>query len=52
VPQGELLDRARIRSHTAAGRPIRLRQHQRDVVPGLEEPRQRALGEWRGAGED
>jgi hypothetical protein len=38
--------------HAAAGRPIRLREHQRDLVAGVQQARQRPLGEWRGGGED
>jgi hypothetical protein len=37
---------------SATGRPIRLRQYERDVMAGVEQARQRALGEGRGAGKD
>jgi hypothetical protein len=49
---GEPLHGARARPHAAAGRPVGLRQDQRNVVAGLTQARQRPLGEWRGAGED
>ena len=50
--RGENLYRAWRRSQAAAGRPIRLRQYQRDVVARTEQARQRALGEGRGTGEN
>ena len=36
----------------AAGGPIRLRQDERNVVPGVVQPEQRALSEFRGSRED
>jgi hypothetical protein len=39
------------RLQAASRRPIRLRKHQRDVVPGVYERCERSLGELRGAGE-
>ena len=48
----EMLDRARRRSHAAAGRPVGLRQNERDVVAGVQQARQRARGELGRAGED
>jgi len=45
-------NRARRAVHAAARRPVRLRQNQRDLMPGVREPRERALGECRGPRED
>jgi len=49
---GEDFHRARIGAQAAASRPVRLRQNQRDVVPGLEQPGERSFSESRRAGED
>jgi hypothetical protein len=38
--------------HAAAGWPIRLRKDQRNAVPGIEQPGERALSECRGSCED
>jgi hypothetical protein len=46
------LDGARRRAQAAPGGTIRLREDERDVVAGVEQRCERALGEFRGAGED
>ena len=48
----ESLHRAWLAPHAAAGRAVRLRQNQRDFMPGLKQPRKRTLGECRGPRED
>ena len=42
---GTPLDRARARLQATPGRPVGPREHQRDVVAGVEQARQRHLGE-------
>jgi hypothetical protein len=39
---GKPLDRALRGAQAASGRPVRLRQYQRDIMPGIKQRRQRA----------
>ena len=52
VRQRELLDGTWCRPQAAAGGPVRPRQNQRDGMAGVVQRGERALGEFRGAGED
>jgi len=49
--RGKLLDRARRGPQAAAGRPIRLRQYQRNIVTGIKQRGQRARCKFGSAGE-
>jgi len=48
----QTLHRARYRLHAAAGSSIRPRQDERNVMPGFQQARQRALREFGGACEN
>ena len=48
---GKLLDGTRRCTHSPARWPVRLRQNQRDVVPGIEQRRQRTRGKLWSTGE-
>jgi hypothetical protein len=52
LPFGEHLDRARRGVHAAAGGPVGLREDERDIVPGRDQPGEGAFSECRRAGED
>jgi len=52
MPGGEALDRTGRRLLTAAGRAIRLREDQRDVMAGPVQGCKRSLREFRSAGKN
>ena len=51
VLEGERLHRRGLGLHAAAGRTVRLAEHEHDLVPGGVQPLQRDAGEFRRAGE-
>ena len=52
APLRQSLHGARLVAHATAGRPVRLRQDQRDLMSCLKQPGEGALGECRGPRED